>query len=125
MKVLDKIKAIKNKKRKALKVAGVAVAGVATVGVTVFVTRQWDKEHADKLLGVGEIMCGIKKPVDIPFDKSKCEAGKLVELWRDGDFVTAIIENAKPEALSDFLCAVQDEIGGLDQYDIIVSGTKS
>ena len=121
-KIKTKAKEVKGKKVKILAGAGLSAA---VIGTTIYITKKWDYEHLDRLLEPNEIMCGVKKPVDIPFDKSKCTAGDLVELWEEKGIVNMIIENADLDKLSDFTCDLQNEIGGLDRFDVIIGASKS
>lgn len=125
MKVLNKIKAIKNKKGKALKIVGGTAAVFVVTGTAVLITKKWDYIHADRLLGPNEIMCGSKNPVDITsFDKSKFQAGDMIDLWREGKVVNAIITNVDLEKLKDALMEI-DEIKECDSFDVILSGGKA
>lgn len=122
------MKGLKNFKEKVkenkFKILGGAVVSVVTIGATVLITKKWDYNHADKLIGPNEIMCGIKKPVDIPFDKSSFTAGKLTDLWEEDGFCNMIIENVNLGKLEEALNPIQDITGGFEGIDIIISAVE-
>lgn len=115
----------KVKGSKKVKILCGVTAGAAAIGVTVLVTRKWDYIHADKLLKPNEIMCGVSKPIDIPFDKKSFKAGNMIELWEEGDFVNVIIEDTNLDSLKESLMEIDDWFTNCERFDVIVSAAKS
>lgn len=120
---LDKMK--KKVSENKFKIIGGVVAGGLLIGATALVTHRWDYIHADTaLLKPNEILCGVSKDFyDIPFDKSTFAAGEMVDLWREGEFVNAIITDAKFDALKDALAELP-EMKDCDSFDLIISASK-